>query len=72
VALAALDLTLLVTVFFFWASVHVIHQAAYVADVYRFKDPRGWSWTSRITWRSGRGSWSRGSCRHRRQRAALS
>jgi hypothetical protein len=48
VSLAAWDLTLLVTVFFFWASVHVIHQAAFVADAYRFKDPRGWSWTSRV------------------------
>jgi len=48
VVLAATNLTLLVTIFFFWASVHVIHQAAYVADAYRLKDPRGWSWFSRI------------------------
>jgi hypothetical protein len=48
VTLAITNLTLLVTVFFFWASVHVIHQAAFVADAYRFKDPRGWSWTSRV------------------------
>lgn len=41
VSLAIINLTLLVTVFFFWASVHVIHQAAYIADSYRFKDPRG-------------------------------
>jgi hypothetical protein len=41
VSLAIYNLTLLVTVFFFWASVHVIHQAAYIADAYRFKDPRG-------------------------------
>jgi hypothetical protein len=41
VSLAIYNLTLLVTVFFFWASVHVIHQAAYIADSYRFKDPRG-------------------------------
>ncbi len=41
VSLALYNLTLLVTVFFFWASVHVIHQAAYIADSYRFKDPRG-------------------------------
>ncbi len=38
--LAIVNLTLLVTIFFFWASVHVIHQAAYIADSYRFKDPR--------------------------------
>ncbi|GIV61486.1 MAG: hypothetical protein KatS3mg044_0352 [Rhodothermaceae bacterium] len=48
VTLAVLNLTLLVTIFFFWASVHVIHQAAYVADAYRMKDPRGWRWSSRI------------------------
>ena len=41
VSLAVINLTLLVTIFFFWASVHVIHQAAYIADSYRFKDPRG-------------------------------
>ena len=41
VSLAIYNLTLLVTIFFFWASVHVIHQAAYIADSYRFKDPRG-------------------------------
>jgi hypothetical protein len=43
VSLAIYNLTLLVTIFFFWASVHVIHQAAYIADSYRFKDPRGQS-----------------------------
>ncbi len=48
VSLAIVNLTLLVTIFFFWASVHVIHQAAYVADAYRMKDPRGWRWSSRI------------------------
>lgn len=41
VTLAIVNLTLLVTIFFFWASVHVIHQAAYIADSYRFKDSRG-------------------------------
>ncbi len=40
VSLAVYNLTLLVTIFFFWASVHVIHQAAYIADSYRFKDPK--------------------------------
>ncbi|NJK45699.1 MAG: hypothetical protein HC933_16825 [Pleurocapsa sp. SU_196_0] len=40
VSLAIANLTLLVTIFFFWASVHVIHQAAYIADSYRFKDNR--------------------------------
>ena len=40
VTLAIVNLTLLVTIFFFWASIHVIHQAAYIADSYRFKDSR--------------------------------
>jgi hypothetical protein len=48
VTLAILDLTLLVTIFFFWASVHVIHQVMYVTDAYRMKDPRGWTWSSRV------------------------
>jgi len=48
VSLAIWNLTLLVTVFFFWASVHVIHQVAYVTDAYRMKDPRGWDWTGRV------------------------
>jgi hypothetical protein len=48
VTLAILNLTLLVTIFFFWASVHVIHQVAYVTDAYRMKDPRGWTWWERI------------------------
>jgi hypothetical protein len=48
VTLAILNLTLLVTLFFFWASAHVIHQVMYVTDAYRMKDPRGWSWSSRV------------------------
>jgi hypothetical protein len=48
VSLAVWNLTLLVTVFFFWASVHVIHQVAYVTDAYRMKDPRGWDWRGRL------------------------
>ena len=38
--LAIVNLTLIVTIFFFWASIHVIHQALYIADSYRNKDPR--------------------------------
>ncbi|HEY7922276.1 MAG TPA: hypothetical protein VII62_03770 [Vicinamibacteria bacterium] len=48
VSLAVLNMTLLVTIFFLWASVHVIHQVAYVTDAYRMKDPRGWDWTGRV------------------------
>jgi hypothetical protein len=60
VTLAVVNLTLLVTIFFFWASVHVIHQGAYIADSYRFKDARGrapdlarWQLASRV-----RASWT--------------
>jgi hypothetical protein len=38
--LALNNLVLLLTIFFFWASIHVLHQIAYITDVYRFKDPR--------------------------------
>jgi hypothetical protein len=48
ITLAIVNLTLLVTIFFFWASVHVIHQVAYITDAYRMKDPRGWTKISRI------------------------
>jgi hypothetical protein len=48
VTMAIFNLTLLVTIFFFWASIHVIHQVAYVTDAYRMKDPRGWTKVSRI------------------------
>jgi hypothetical protein len=50
VTLAVVNLTLLVTIFFFWASVHVIHQALYIADSYRNKDPR-WRNISIAKWR---------------------
>jgi len=48
VTIAILNLTLLVTIFFFWASIHVIHQVAYITDAYRLKDPRGWKIVSRL------------------------
>ncbi len=54
VTLAIFNLTLLVTIFFFWASIHVIHQAAYIADSYRFKDPR-FNQTVFVAWKR----WSR-------------
>jgi hypothetical protein len=38
--LALNNLVLLMTIFFFWASIHVLHQIAYLTDAYRFKDPR--------------------------------
>jgi|SRR5579859_1007353 len=34
VSLAFLDLNLLLTIFFFWASIHVLHQVTYIAELY--------------------------------------
>ena len=50
VSLALYNLTLLVTIFFFWASIHVIHQALYIADSYRNKDPRWRASNARVRW----------------------
>ncbi|MBK8025955.1 MAG: hypothetical protein IPK19_32370 [Chloroflexi bacterium] len=38
VSLAFLNLTLLLTVFFFWASTHVLHQVAYIVELYNHKE----------------------------------
>jgi hypothetical protein len=46
--LALNNLNLLITMFFFWASVHVLHQIAYISDAYRFKDPRPRSLANRL------------------------
>ncbi|MFN8421419.1 MAG: hypothetical protein U0528_19575 [Anaerolineae bacterium] len=40
VSLAFLNLTLLLTVFFFWASIHVLHQVTYVVELYYKRDKR--------------------------------
>ncbi len=48
VYLALNNLNMLITVFFFWASVHVLHQIAYINDAYRFKDPRPRSMWNRL------------------------
>jgi hypothetical protein len=37
VSLAFLNLTLLLTVFFFWASIHVLHQVTYVVELYNHR-----------------------------------
>lgn len=37
VGLALFDLQLLLTVFFFWASVHVLHQIVYITEMYGHK-----------------------------------
>jgi hypothetical protein len=34
VSLAFLNLTLLLTIFFFWASIHVLHQVTYIVELY--------------------------------------
>lgn len=38
VSLAFLNLTLLLTVFFFWASMHVLHQVTYIVELYNHKE----------------------------------
>src|SRR5260221_8474832 len=37
VSLAFLNLTLLLTIFFFWASIHVLHQVTYVVELYNHR-----------------------------------
>ena len=38
ITLALTNLTLLLTIFFFWASIHVLHQIVYVVDAYNTKE----------------------------------
>lgn len=38
VSLAFLNLTLLLTVFFFWAALHVLHQVTYIVELYAHKE----------------------------------
>lgn len=38
VSLAFLNLTLLLTIFFFWASLHVLHQVTYIVELYDHKE----------------------------------
>jgi len=38
VSLAFLNLTLLLTVFFFWAAMHVLHQVTYIVELYNHKE----------------------------------
>jgi len=48
VYLGVVDFQLLVTFFFFWASVHILHQIAYIIDCYNHKNPRPISLQNRI------------------------
>lgn len=52
VSLAFLNLTLLLTVFFFWAATHVLHQVTYIVELYNHKE-------SKIVRKSAVGFWSR-------------
>lgn len=38
----------LITFFFFWASIHILHQAAFIVECYNKRAPRSISWSSRI------------------------
>lgn len=38
VSMAFLNLTLLLTVFFFWAALHVLHQVTYIVELYNHKE----------------------------------
>jgi hypothetical protein len=42
------NLTLLMTCFFFWASVHVLHQVIYLVDCYNTKGASALTWKSRL------------------------
>ncbi|MBI1928464.1 hypothetical protein HYR99_30005 [Candidatus Poribacteria bacterium] len=48
ISLGMMNLTLLLTCFFFWASVHVLHQIAYLVVCYNTKSPAPLSWKSRL------------------------
>jgi hypothetical protein len=47
VTLAVINLPLLLTVFFFWASIHVLHQIIYITELYNQKKASGLSLISR-------------------------
>lgn len=40
ISLAFLNLELLLTVFFFWASLHVLHQVTYIVELYNHKEDK--------------------------------
>jgi hypothetical protein len=50
VTLALANLTLLLTIFFFWASIHVLHQIIYVVESYNEKARRAPGITSLAPW----------------------
>lgn len=52
ISLAFLNLTLLLTVFFFWASLHVLHQATYIMELYNHKEHNIVRKNSAVSWQS--------------------
>jgi hypothetical protein len=48
VTLALLNLSLLLTIFFFWASVHVLHQVIYIVELYNHRRKTSLSLISRL------------------------
>jgi hypothetical protein len=48
ITLALLNLTLLLTIFFFWASIHVLHQIIYITDLYNHKKQAKMGLVSRL------------------------
>ncbi|HZD55925.1 MAG TPA: hypothetical protein VE136_04340 [Anaerolineales bacterium] len=48
VILAMLNLALLLTIFFFWASIHVLHQIIYIIELYNHKQKSSLSRFSRL------------------------
>lgn len=48
ISLALLNLQLLLTVFFFWASIHVLHQIIYITDLYSRKQSASRALFSRL------------------------
>ncbi|MBZ0298048.1 MAG: hypothetical protein K8L99_36175 [Anaerolineae bacterium] len=51
VSLAFLNLELLLTIFFFWAMLHVLHQVTYVTELYNHKEHKMMK-RPQISWRS--------------------
>jgi hypothetical protein len=48
VYLGIVNFQLLITFFFFWASVHILHQIAYILDCYNKKNPKPISLQARV------------------------
>src|SRR4030067_1119131 len=47
VGLAFFNLSLLLTAFFFWASIHVLHQIIFITELYNQREDKGLSLFSR-------------------------